>query len=328
MANSDFLEKWTNALEAYGTPREFVSSTQHKEDTASVDGLDYRVVRTISQNNEQRRELMKKQKPYESRRESREYGLRLDLKGCFLCQNIAQGIDASDFPGIGNNVILETERSFLMPNRYPNQAGHSLIVLKNHDNSTRRVTPTNIDGKKVYTPEAGKTRGAVIREAELAEILECLDRNKFNALRNHVLDAMSIPGHDHWHTFLGDSRTFSEARTLIDSARQTELGTNVYLAGCTPFSTLLIRGKDGGSVTPLAARLLRKMEEANEIFTLAYSPGSLFISPRWTVKFGNKYHQLGSGMAIHYLSKEDNSELELAKELIPLSGQFDWERFF
>ncbi|VVB83542.1 Uncharacterised protein [uncultured archaeon] len=282
MNKKDFLERWFNALEAYDTPREFVSSTYSKKGDIFFGGINYPVIYTIAPNNEQRRELMNKQIPYTPKKSVADYGLRLDIKECFLCHNIVQAIDAQEFPSeIKNNLILKSGENFVMPNRYPSQAGHSLLIPKNHDDFSNRVIP-KIDNnrRKIYIPEYGKTRGEIITESSLAEILECFDKYNFKALKNHVLDSMSIPGHDHWHIFLDDSPSLSLLKKLTKDAKKTSFGQSIYLLRNTPFDTLLIKEENPENIIHPAVKILEKMEKSDEIFTLAYYKGHLLISPR------------------------------------------------
>ena len=101
----DFLLRWANALEAYGTPRDFVYSTTYKKTEIEFAGKKFPAVSITAKNNARRKELMAQQKPYKALHEAKEYGIRLSLDDCFLCENIVQEIDAQQEPQIPNNVM-------------------------------------------------------------------------------------------------------------------------------------------------------------------------------------------------------------------------------
>src|SRR3989344_535937 len=197
----DFLLKWAETLESYGTPTSFVDLTRYEFHSIEFDKK-YPFVYTISENHAQRRALMAEQKDYMNKLKT--YGFNLDLKNCFICQNIAQGIDSQLFPEVKNNVMYWPGNHAIAPNRYPNQLGHSLSDLINHDDITDRVIPKpdpDNPGNKtaIYNPEPRKTRGAIITSQYLDALMASCDSLNLIALRNHVLDGMSIPGHDHFH---------------------------------------------------------------------------------------------------------------------------------
>lgn len=328
MDKNEFIDKWKTALSSYGTPEDFTSSTYSEKRFFEVRGREYPLICVISKNNEQRRELMKLQQPYIPQKNKEDYNLRLDLEGCFLCQNVVQVIDSKNFPEkIKSNVIIDLGKNLITPNRYPSQIGHSLIIPINHDDTSKRIQPyLDETGKKVYLPEKGKTRGAIITPDLLEEYFEIFDKYSFGAFRNHVLDSMSIPGHDHWHLNPEDSPNFSLLEQFVVNAEKTNFGKNIFFAGNTPFDTLLIKGNNK-EIAPIAANILLNMEKANEIFTLIYYNNNFFISPRNSEYFENTFHQLGAGGAIHFFYKEDGSDVETAKKLMPLKGEFNWGKF-
>ena len=325
MKEEKFLDKWDVALKAYGTPRDFASSTNYERRIFTLDGKDYPLICAISRS-EQKRELMKQQKHYTPKRKIEEYGLRLNLEDCFLCENIVQAVDSAyPISNIRNNLIFQSKRNFVMPNRYPIDTGHSLIVPRDHDNMIKRIIPkTDEYGEKLYLPEKGKTRGAVITDDVLAEIFEISDENGFKSIRNHVLDGMSIPGHDHWHTFIANSPPFLLLESLLQNTEKTSFGNTIYKIKNTPFDTLLIRGGYGEKIVATSTKIIKKMEESGIVFTLLYNGGRLLITPRRPI---DRSITIGGGSSAHYFFKKDGSDVELAKKAIYLKGQFNWENF-
>ncbi len=329
----DFVLRWAQALESYGTPREFPQETRCREIEVDFYGQSVPVVYVSAPNNAQRRELMARQKPYVPQERTEEYFLRLDLDHCFLCQNVVQGIDASNHSDdVVSNVIFDLGGHYILPNRYPQQYGHSLSIPKDHDNLTTRVTPVSLPEQKTtaYYPEHGKTRGKVLTADYLNAVVEACDKFHLTAIRNHVLDAMSIPGHDHFHLQLEDATIESLVARLTTGIgqEQTEFGSNVYRLRNTPFDTLMISAVAGKDLISTAAPLLEKMEREDEIFTLRYQGGQLLVSPRRQEKVNHQRIQVGGGIPIHVLDTEGPEFIERIKVYVPVKGEFKWERYF
>jgi hypothetical protein len=327
-----FLVKWAHALESYGTPRDFVYSTSYEPALIKINNQIYSFIIVTSANNAMRRELMAKQKHYEFKDNLGSYGVRLadDLTSCFLCQNVLQAIDAKNHPGdVGDNVIDDLGLHLILPNRYPAEYGHSLSVLRNHDDVTTRVKPVPVPEEKtaMYKPEPGKTRGNIFGADYLEAAVEACDKYYLIGLRNHVLEGMSIPGHDHFQIFPEDLPRFSQTKTVTDEKQRTNFGSNVYLAQNTPFDTLLIVKEEKKPISDAAIPLLRRLEENDQIFTLFYQSGILFVSPRIEERFNDKRQQVGACMPIHSVDVPAEETLRRANTFMPMKGQYDWAKY-
>jgi len=161
----DFLLKWAETLESYGTPRSFAYSATFDSRNIEFNGKEYPFVYFQSGGYEDRRKLMAQQKDYTPLDPLESYGIRLDFDNCFLCQNIVQGLDAKNHYGkVGNNIIRDLGIHVLVPNRYPSQFGHTLSVPKDHDDVSTRVKmyKDHEEETNVYPPQEGKTRGNIL----------------------------------------------------------------------------------------------------------------------------------------------------------------------
>ncbi|MEK6970046.1 MAG: hypothetical protein AABW48_06490 [Nanoarchaeota archaeon] len=326
----DFLLKWASALEAYGTPRDFVYSTTYKRTEIELSGKRFPAVLITAKNNAKRRELMAQQKPYKLLHEAKEYGLRLSLDDCFLCENIVQEIDAQQDPQIPNNVMYFAGMHNISPNRYPSRFGHSLSVPVEHDDVSARVNPVPDPANKtaIYIPEERKTRGKLMTEEYLRATIAASDSLNLIAFRNHVLDGMSIPGHDHFHLFPEDLPPFSILADIIGEKERMDFGENIYKPQNTPLDTLLICQEERKDLVETAIPILQQLELNNQVFTLNYHKGRLFISPRHQEAVNDRRIQVGSGMPLHYVDGGDESEfVKKIEKYVPLKGQFDWKKY-
>ena len=326
---SEFILKWASAVEAYGTPRSFVESTAYKTGIVPFNGKEFELNFFLSTNHDQRRALMAQQKPYQNQRPTVEYGLRMDYANCFLCQNLAQSIDALTNPeGIANNVIYDVGNFVIMPNRYPSQYGHSLFVLKNHDDTSGRVPPIQEPENRTtrYTPEQGKTRGNIVDYNHLEALMATCDRLHLVAVRNHVLDGMSIPAHDHEHVFPEDLPTFSLAGRLAGDIVAAEGGHPFYSPADTPFDTRVIKGTRG-EIAGFGSFVMERMERDDQVFTFAYHNGALFISPRDKEAVNDRRIQIGAGIPLHFSDTESPEFFDRVNRLVPMKGSYDWKKY-
>ncbi|MBN2052408.1 hypothetical protein JW756_02810 [Candidatus Woesearchaeota archaeon] len=318
----DFIAKWASALLTYGTDAvEFLKGTVYTKGKINFGGAEYPAQFKSGGNNDLRRKLMAEQKPYVAAKTNLEdYGIRLDFAKCFLCQNVVQGYDAVDNPTI-DNVIEAFGEFFIMPNRYPAFAGHSLWVPVNHDDTKERVIPA--DG--VLAPEKGKTRGAILTTYELKNFIDATRKNNLGAIRNHVLDAMSIPGHDHFHLMPDDTPNFAMLNYLMKE-KDKQYMKGVFTLKNTPFSTLAITSDTKGDYPDFISYILCKMELDNQVFVLSYRDGIMLVSPRKNIN-DHKRIQVGGGIHLHFPDKPDADYLAKADHHIVKRGEYDWKKY-
>jgi len=323
MNTAEFIQKWQKALAAYGTPADFTDSTTYRFSIVECYGEIHPFVISKAINYERRRQLMSQQKPYIPKQD--DYPSEIwDILPCFLCENVAQAFDA--IRGVEkdveetDNLIEEIGDYFILPNRYPSQVGHSLLVPKNHDDATNRTNGLHI--------EEGKIRGNIVTSENLDLVIESCERNRMGAVRNHVLDGMSIPNHDHYHLMFDWMPGLALVEYVIERPEETEYDENIFFAENTPFDTLVIKG----DIPKITAPILKRMELSNEVYTLVYFRGNLLISPRHKEAVGEtRIDVQGYGLAglpIHSIGAEDYTAfLKQAVRFMPLRGEYDWSRF-
>lgn len=311
MKENEFLERWRKALESYGTPGNFADEVQYTNGTIRIHDGEYEFVRFSNSNHAVRRELMAKQAQYTPK--GRQYGHALTTENCFLCQNIAQAID------IGDNQIEDLSDYLVLPNRYPPFPGSLLFIPKNHDDTSNRTSG--------LAPEEGKTRANIVTPSYLYTMIEYCEKNKMVGLRNHLLDGMSIPEHDHFQLSLRNTRVFHLADKVLGNKEHTEYATNIFKPENTPFDTICISGRPE-RIAEDGHHIVEKMERSNEVFTLLYINSSLFIGSRNSDRIGSKRFCPGmAGTPVHYtetFATEYIREVELA---VPKKGNFHWEKY-
>jgi hypothetical protein len=325
----DFLLRWAKALETYGTPLDFIEGITYDTDVKeNFNGKDWPVSWfRAGKGWIMRNELIENQKRHPfipAKQNLEEYGLRLSPTGkkCFMCENIVQGIDARDNPSI-DNVIFDLGDYFITPGRYPRQPGHCLWVPINHDDDTTRVTP--IENGFVYIPEQGRTRGAIITPKELGDLIAACEKYHFVAHRNHVLDAMSIPAHDHWHLHPADLPDYTYAGHVMNEASLI-LEKGIFIPKNTPFDSLVITHDTDGNFSELACYILGNMERDNQVFTLVYYKDRLSISPRQNI-LDHRRIQIGAGIQIHMFDDPNPGCNERIIKHVPMRGEYPWIKY-
>jgi len=323
-----FIARWARALAAYGTPMDFIEGSETPLHEYSFDGELWPFYVPRSPNNALRRELSSKQKKYVPKMEPSEYGLRhMDLEGCFLCENIVQGIDAQRFPGeVLDNIVFDCGEYVIASNRYPGMTGHSLFIIKEHDDLTRRVEPIVNGGQKRYPITPGKTRGSIVTPEYLEAMARASDKHHLFALRNHTLEGMSLAVHDHFHLFPEDLKACSLVKFMKKQGKEdTGLGEGIYRPENTPFDTLVMDRSKIKDFYEVAAELLKRMEEDNQVFVLNYHAGFLLVSPR--VNMPDSRVQVGAGVCSHWLPYEQEARRNIVKH-VPMKSQYNWSMYF
>jgi hypothetical protein len=271
-----FLVRWSRALEALGTPSTFVSGLAIQPVLVQVGDKQYEGTAISAPGNAQRRELMAKQLPYYPNQGRSNYPEDFDTLGCFLCQNIAQAMDA-DVSGTPSNALADLGTHVLLPNRYPAVPGHSLLLRKSHD-----------------SPRS--TRGAILSPEELHTWMIVADELECAATHNHVHDAMSIPSHEHCHLMPRRFPLLAPIEQLRrDYGAYTPHLRAIVLSG-TPFEHLVLYGPSRAELAAAAAPVLEAFERAGIVTTFVYSDRKLLISHRKGDAGANPRLSLGAGI--------------------------------
>jgi hypothetical protein len=325
---NDFIASWAEAVKGgYETPVTLVKGSKMQTIKVEFAGANYQFLKRISPGYDMRKELMDKQRKEADQRKAEGQGPRWQNDGssCFLCDNVGQAIAAETNKDIPNNAVHETDAYFILPNKYPAFIGHSLFVPKEHDDEEQRVIPENGN----YPIEQGKTRGALITPGFLEETVRTCQDFSLVGIRNHVLDGMSIPGHDHYHLYPQDLESFSLTDILLDGMQQTNYGEGIRTPVNTPFDMLVFsRQLMKDSFYEKASDLLGKIETANQVFTLLYVRDNLIVSPRKNSDNITSNLKVGGGLTFHSLDADTEEYLGKIRQWVPRRGEFNWDSYF
>lgn len=325
---NDFLATWAEALKGgYNIPVTFVCGAEIREAELEFGGKKYPFVWRFSPGYSKRKEFMEEEK---KRKEHGSY-LRCqnNSSSCFLCDNIGQAIASKNNQTISNNSMYDMGDFVIFPNKYPGFLGHSLFIPKEHDDIKFRVQSANGS----YLIEEGKTRGAIITPPYLESLVQACNNFNLAGVSNHVLDSMSIPEHKHFHLLPEDLRLFSLIGYVLQGESQKDFDNGIYQLKNTPFDTLVIEKRENSDrFIEKSCSFLKKMEEANEVFTLLYTKKignpKIIISPR---KGGSKITENvrcgGGTIPIHCIDEISPDYIQRIKKYVPEKGEYDWGRF-
>ena len=301
------MKNWNTALESYGTPKDFADDSYFINVKGKVP-----LTILIAPGYANRAELMKQQREATEKRKQTGASQRWKNDGekCFLCDNVGQAED------IGNNLLLPFDAytsAVLVPNRYAAMRGHTLVVEKNHQEGDLSLD-----------------------SSLLATAVELAEKYKFGVLRNHPKSGMSIPGHDHFHTYPKTIKTNLGEQPLTQIVKQdltkTDfLGDGMFRIKGTRFDTLAFNGKK--SLENMLTTI-RKLEEKGITFTFYYHPknegdyqGTYFLTPHM-----ENDGRGGAGFGIYLdVSTPEVSDLvrkssfmEAAEKEVYTKGDFSW----
>lgn len=210
---------------------------------------------------------------------------------CPLCRNIARA--ESD-----RYLALEVaQNSLILPNRYPSQAGASLLLSVNH--------------------QAPCSGSATEHLALLKAAAEACRRFGVIAVKNHPRDGMSLPKHDHIHLWPRELATSKHVLDLIASAGEQD----VSALAASPFDSRVVRGANSLELT---AQIFAAFDRAGIIYTYAQDGQTVMISPR--VSSGSDVLISLTG-PLHIFSPPYSSAMMAALSFVPLVGCFAWEKF-
>ncbi len=325
-----FLVGWARALAAYQTPISFVTGVDYQTSQFEIAGSQYPAVFVRGARYDERARLMALQKPYAPRRGWGEYDLRLEQQ-CLLCQNVAQTMDASIHPGrVANPLIFDLNEYVVLPNRYPARPGACLFMAKNHDLSHGRVVlPPRTATPRIIPSEIGKTRGNIPSARDLQVLFKLCDAFDFIAIRNHVLDAMSIPEHDHFHLAPIELPAFDVFRTNLLATLEDADGhaSGTKFARGSPFDSVVLVDQDRSALIARALSTFERLERDHQVFTIAYYSGHILISPRRVERLAHRSITVGAAAPLHTFDAPDAEFLRLLGEYVPRRGEFGWQRY-
>lgn len=313
MKEQKFMENWEKALESYDTPRDFADNSYliNLENPYVSEDIPLTII--VAQGYSNRAELMKKQRENTNKRKAENLPPRWKNDGneCFLCDNIGQA------EGRGDNLLLpfnEYTSTTLLPNRYAAMRGHILVVEKEHQK--------NGESDLILSPNF------------LATAIEISEKYNMCIMRNHPKSGMSIPKHDHFHSYPRLIKINSKEQPITQIINcnliKTDYSKEIFRIDKTRFATLAFQGKKS---LESILRAIRSFEKSEGIFTLFYYPkgkedwqGIYFLTPH---KIESKKGGAGYGMYFDISPSKDDYKyhkfLELANPQMYRKKEFNWE---
>ena len=216
------------------------------------------------------------------------HGLEPD---CPLCRNIAR---SEIIPSLA---IKINQHHTILPNRYPSQLGAALLVSNNH------LAPS---------------RGSESEHLELlsASAIACKQYDLI-AVKNHPLDGMSLPRHDHIHLWPRELASAQHVVRLIEARADTSIASS----DASPFDSRIFSGPDN---LKFVAQLLAHFDNAGVVYTYAQVGETVMLSPRVPSSAPVLISLTGP---LHIFSPPYSRTLLAALSFIPLAGCFDWDKF-
>lgn len=298
-----YLLAWSRALQAYGTPLDFIDQLKIRETQLTLLGDQYRFSAITNPCFEERKKLTASNKPYAPAFSLDHYPEKIN-PSCVLCTNVFQVEDAS-IKNLAelNCSIISSEEYLFVPNRYPRYPGHSMLILKQHDQP--RDTAARI-------MSASDFRAAIW----LASIFKLI------WFRNHTQLGMSLPGHDHIHLEPADLRSLRIVKSYWAEALDKK--QTFFEPQSTPFAILGIYHSEREELIKLATQAVEKLERYGLVYHLCGYKNLILICP-YRIKPDEKRPVFPGVLPIaHELDVDEELALERIKQYIPLKGEFDW----
>jgi hypothetical protein len=328
--SASFLNSWHQALHNSDMPLNFAAAHSYEEFPLDIDGEIYRGIKTIGIDHIARGEIINSKSQYQPIKSLDQYGLRLS-GSCMLDFNIAQALDAGQqYSETATNALADFGEFILLVNKFPYNVTDTLLLPKNHDLLDQRAQYDK--NSKVWTKhKESDTRGAIIDYRLLATVIALCDRLDLAAQRNHALDGMSVPLHDHFKLVANAHPTMSLTTDFLRTIELNDKESVSYRATNTPFDTLCLTSRNHNQLAHDGAKLLEILERADQIFTIVYAQGTLLITPRRMELYGNgnKEGWTGSTVGIHGIEDPQKSPVHLERVLrfTPRQGEFNWKSF-
>lgn len=324
----DFLVAWSRALSLTGTPMSFLDELQMTELNFKAAGAEY--TGTLARFPTRFVDMKTLIERYPllseiSKEKIQELGFNPDA--CGLCQRGLEAFEGELKHGtIPLSILAASENFLLVPNRFPWEPGGSLLFARQHDDMNVRVHPQN---GTVYPIEPGRTRGALVSTGMLESAIYFSDLYDLVVIRNHVLDGMSVPFHEHYQAFPSDLPKGSLMRLISQEVPKPVDCVDISSSLHTPFDSCILASSNLRLLVDAAVELCQRLELDNQVFTLAYYNGAIKLSVRHA---HDVYTAYGSRVPLHYFHSDEmhKSQDMLSDTLIsafPLRGEFPWEDY-
>lgn len=313
-----FLKRWDRALIAARTPLSFSDTARFVSDTIEIWGEPIQVIRILSENHANRDSFMARQPKYTPRRAADSYVPHLLVDSCQLCENVIRAVESGP-----EHSLADLGTHLLLPNRYPQMPGACLLIPRKHDPLERRL-PVAPCGTISEPHVSNATYGKVLDYSELALLATISREYGLFVYRNHPLDGMSIPEHDHAH---GLPLPLPPAQLALESIRELEahpLGRPYFQLKRSPCDSLVVKAHSLGETIKRTEALVQAMELNQRVFTLAYLEGAFVISPRKTELLNGIRTQIGPGASFGIIGWGTHWAKEIER-VVPRRGTYDWQ---
>lgn len=292
-----------------------------------VDSKSYPAVFMRGIDHAARRALMARAPSYQPK--SDEYP-GLNTSACALCANLAQLVDFERGATDELSALwFDTDHAWIV-NKFPYVRGDSLILPRRHDDlkMRHRVIRGSERGQGTRSIERrpGATAGAKIHPDFLAKAFALADRFGQVAHRNHAIDGMSMPEHDHLKLIPEEHPIWSLCIKELSKYPEKFCGE----ATDTPFATLIIKDHTE-FLSERVAELCNRLEDDQVVFTFIYNRGGILITPRAgeRVMAADVDVWIGNGVSGHIFEEpEINPEhLRRAKAYTAMKNKFNWHSY-
>jgi len=299
-AESEFYKAWDQALINSGVPPEFADGTKYQRGVFWQKGLPFGANYICEVDHDLRKRIIAGSERYNPLKDISQYAYRLTNK-CDLDLNLMQALDSLEASNRApSNALLVSDSFAWLVNKFPYNIGDTLVLPINHDDLTSRAVFDEKD-RTWARNHRQQTRGALTSERYLSFVIAVCDYYNQTASRNHALDGMSIPMHDHYKLVPHGNPLFLQLDTLIDQSATNYNGVFLYAPRNTPFDTLVMTGADKLALAIVAAEKLNFLEREDKIFTVIYHKGHLLITSRREELYGdgNRDGWTGSTVGAH-----------------------------
>ena len=326
-SRTGLLLAWSRALRSYGTPLSFVSNVGFEKDLLNIHGETVEVSWSVNPGHALRRQLMIAQPEYPALKDATEYPSRLHLVNgqCKLCENVAQANDSLVSDDVPTNILIDLGSSYVLPNRYPASPLNSVWVPKNHDEPSSRVTtlaPLSDTFKLAHYP--GLTRGNIPTAEQLEEVFELSDALGLLALKNHTMDGMSIPFHEHFQLLAVESLAPGHIQKIYEPTKDVRVPF-IGEINSLPYAALAIKGANCKETAEMAQPIIEDLEKTGQIFTITFYQGVVLLVPRSEEALATNT-RLSMGAGPNFLCLIPAIHAELANRYLIPRGGFPWDK--
>lgn len=323
-----FLTVWEQALSNSSMPVDFANRHTYKDGVIWVESTPYMSTFMEGIDHDFRRSIISNTPQHKAKKNISDYGRRFS-PDCLLDKNIMQTLDAELYSSVLSNALaIVNDKYAWIVNKFPYNIGGAIILPIDHDDLTNRASYDK-DTEKWTKKNPSQTRGAIISKDYLNAIVHICDEHSQTAHRNHALDGMSIPMHDHFKTAPDSNPGFKVIDNIINYKLSNSDSVSFYMGKNTPFDTLCITGGERNDFINEVQRVLELLETNDEVYTVIYHKGHFLITPRKKELYGdgNKDAWTGSTVGAHGIELPSKSpkHYERVLKYSEIGGEYSWK---